>query len=64
MSDRKYSVAEIDHMRKTVRRLIYSMGVTNSQWEESSRIVEDRLRTYMLNGTDPEELDEPQEPPK
>jgi hypothetical protein len=41
---RKYSVDEIERMRDAVRHLTTHLE------------VEDQLRTYMLNGTDPEEL--------
>lgn len=47
MADRKYSVAEIDRMRKAIDSTYYLQAPA----------VEDRLRTYMLNGTDPEELE-------
>lgn len=45
---RKYDVAEIDRMRAAVARLLVNSGATNA---------EDHLRTYMVNGTDPEELE-------
>jgi hypothetical protein len=45
MPERKYSIAEIDRMRRAVA------------FSCSCKEVEDRLRTYMLNGTDPEELE-------
>jgi hypothetical protein len=45
---RKYSVSEIDRMRA-------ALSDCNSVWK--ARDLEDRLRTYMLNGTDPEELE-------
>ncbi len=50
MADRKYSVAEIDRMRHAIS--CGYMGPSNST------LIEDRLRTYMLNGTDPEELEQ------
>lgn len=46
---RKYSLDEIDQMRLAVLDLA-------GGWRASLAVVEDRLRTYMLNGTDPEEL--------
>lgn len=49
MSHRKYSVAEIDVMRRSVHVLIASNEIATAS-------AEDWLRTYMLNGTDPEEL--------
>lgn len=48
MSERKYSVAEIDRMRVALKDCNYIWHAHN---------LEDRLRTYMLNGTDPEELE-------
>lgn len=48
MAERKYSVSEIDRMRSAVRRLIVS---------ENIQMQEEYLRTYMLNGSGPEELD-------
>lgn len=56
MIERKYSVAEIDRMRVLVRFTIpdgttfYGEGVT--VW------IEERLRTYMMAGIGPEELQE------
>lgn len=51
---RKYSVHEIDQMRK----IIEFFGFGNGPYDERERAssVENRLRTYMLNGTTPEEL--------
>jgi hypothetical protein len=46
MAERKYSVAEIDRMRGALVSMC-----------SSDRDAEDRLRTYMLNGTEPEELE-------
>jgi hypothetical protein len=45
--ERKYSVAEIDEMRGYLTWMPHFGG---------GKDVEDRLRTYMLNGTDPSEL--------
>ena len=48
---RKYSVAEIDRMRNAVYQLY-------PEWYNPKPAqVEDRLRTYMLNGNSPEELE-------
>jgi hypothetical protein len=55
MAERKYSVSEIDRMRRAVALMM--IGPCRNGAE-----VEDRLRTYMLNGTDPEELDEAAKP--
>lgn len=43
---RKYSVAEIDDLRQAL------------EWLNPRSGLEDRLRTYMLNGTTAEEVDE------
>jgi hypothetical protein len=61
---RKYSVAELDRMRQAIRLLIVGpwphvvralpMGMCDPVDIET----EDRLRTYMLNGTEPEELEQ------
>jgi hypothetical protein len=48
VSGRKYSVAEIDEMRKYLEWM--------SNLGTGGKNVEDRLRTYMLNGTRPAEL--------
>jgi hypothetical protein len=50
MEQRKYSVTEIDRMRYSVQCMY--MGPFNPE------LVEGRLRTYMVNGTEPEELEQ------
>lgn len=50
MAERKYSVAEIDQMRWWVTMMY--RGPINPT------LIEERLRTYMLNGTTPKELEE------
>jgi hypothetical protein len=62
MPERKYSVTEIDRMRKAIRHqfpLSYGGAVGEPLRLETKydAHVEDRLRTYMMNGTDPDELD-------
>lgn len=47
-STRKYSVSEIDRMRDTIDRYYDTDGPQDAA---------ERLRTYMLNGTDPDELE-------
>ena len=56
MVERKYSVAEIDRMRRALERICTP---TNRGYfpAEVEKRVEERLRTYMQNGTDPEELE-------
>lgn len=53
---RKYSVNEIDRMRRAIG-LSYPMDGSYVQADRDADI-ESRLRTYMQNGTDPEELEE------
>ena len=55
MSERKYSVSEMDRMRRTLSWL-HRPGGPYRQHEEDAR-MENILRTYMQNGTDPEELE-------
>lgn len=55
--ERKYSISEIDQMRRALEALAsYRHQVFHPA--ERAAAVEDRLRTHMLNGTDPEELEE------
>lgn len=49
-NQRKYSVDEIDAMRDSIQR-IYGMYSSNE-----AKNIEERLRTFMMNGTDPSEL--------
>lgn len=66
---RKYSLDEIDQMRRDIDRIVegvrhyqwspsgcFSSGITYNAAERAAKI-EDRLRTYMQNGTDPAELE-------
>lgn len=55
MSERKYSISEIDLMRKYIG-CSYPAGVNYLPHERTAEI-EQRLRTYMQNGTTPEELE-------
>lgn len=52
MEQRKYSVAEIDRMRELI-----NFSFTGQLPRNLEEIVEHRLRTYMLNGTEPAELE-------
>jgi hypothetical protein len=59
MPERKYSIAEIDRMRREVCDNLHSQNTgflrdSVRQIEEKAELL---LRTYMLNGTDPEELE-------
>lgn len=57
--EHRYSVTEIDKMRDTVNAII-SERYEGSAYMASERqaMVEDHLRTYMLNGTTQAELDD------
>jgi len=57
MGERKYSVPEIDRMRASLDKRWRAHHCGILQRGEWHREVEDELRTYMLNGTDPEELE-------
>jgi hypothetical protein len=50
---RKYSVQEIDQMRAAIDRGFYRP----CDDMKAAALVEDRLRTHMLNGTEPNELE-------
>ena len=68
MTERKYSVSEIDMMREAIRHQliwgdIYGTPIKTAEYastsynaEQVDRATEDRLRTYMLAGIDPSEL--------
>lgn len=65
MPERKYSIAEIDRMRSLIRRQfpsdVWESGMNFSAPRlislDYSATVEDQLRTYMINGTEPDELE-------
>lgn len=61
----KYSVEEMDRMRKAIQDLHvtswhrYSDGAFGGgSMGDNRKIVEEYLRSYMLNGTTPEELEQ------
>lgn len=56
MPDRKYTVQEINRMRGAIWWLCET-GWPYRQAERDAD-VENRLRTYMQNGTEPEELEQ------
>ena len=72
MPERAYTVAEIDRMREAVEhRCIWGCSIGDARQNTMSRTynevelikrVEERLRTYMLAGVEPEELERPTEP--
>lgn len=53
---RKYSVEEIDRMRAAIAAGRVHGYHINA--DARDRLIEDRLRTYMLNGTEPKELED------
>lgn len=59
MTEKKYTVQEINRMRQTIWMVenMQRVGFAFSVPDLSAR-VEDMLRTYMQNGTEPEELDD------
>jgi hypothetical protein len=50
---RKYSVSEIERMRNAVRLMVPDRADAGLRVLE----IEERLRTYIANGTEPEELE-------
>jgi hypothetical protein len=58
MTERKYSVSEIDKMRTALhqREWLGSMGMWTL--DELHGRIEEMLRTYLVAGTDPSELEE------
>lgn len=55
MSEKHYSVAEIDRMRECIR---WSYPGEPMMPADRDADIENRLRTYMLNGTTVSELEE------
>lgn len=56
MTERKYSISEIDKMRGAVRLKLQPGPMQPYNDAELSARVEDQLRTYMMAGVDPDEL--------
>lgn len=52
---RHYSVIEIEIMRHCIAASIPRYGLKHTDWVSE---IEEKLRTYILNGTDPRELSE------
>lgn len=50
---RKYDLSEIDRMRSATQMILDMVS-----GDRTGKTAEDHLRTYMLNGTDPEELEQ------
>jgi hypothetical protein len=63
MTEHKYSVGDIQRMRVAIQLLIWPRGLWQGPImgcvpdDVVRRNVEDQLRTYMQNGTDPYELE-------
>jgi hypothetical protein len=55
MAQRPYTVSEIERMRQALQIINTPIGISYSQTAIDAR-VEDQLRTYMVNGTEPDEL--------
>lgn len=53
----RYSVGEIDRMRAAIDSIRIYSGPAPCGAADQTIYVEQRLRTYMLNGTRPEELE-------
>lgn len=53
MSERKYSPAEIDSMRRSVE-LLYE--AKHGTFGSDPKVVEEQLRTYLMQASDPVEL--------
>lgn len=63
MTQRAYTLDEIDGMRRAIFYLrtagqLFGGGLSGDQRRDMERTTEERLRTYMLGGIDPEELQE------
>ena len=54
---RKYSVQEIDRMRSLIAERELDASDFGMEVNKLERITESKLRTYMLAGIDPEELE-------
>lgn len=58
MADRKYTPDEIVRMREAIFQCIFWSVVKHINRYDCASRIEDQLRTYMMNGTSPEELEE------
>lgn len=52
MDARKYTVREIDWMREMIR----NHGFFHPKSPQDCAMVEDQLRTFMMNGTEPADM--------
>jgi hypothetical protein len=57
LMQRKYSLDEIDRMRDALRKALRYQQTTAYREGELFDHAESQLRTCMMNGTDPEELE-------
>ena len=53
---RKYTIEEIDRMRNAIDILQWNRRIGFSDPEYQTRLIEERLRTYMFAGTEPDDL--------
>ena len=58
MTQRKYTMAELEQMRKAVARMLPFNNLIGTNDVQFSLLVETHLHTHILNGTDPDELTE------
>jgi glycosyltransferase involved in cell wall biosynthesis len=58
MAQRKYTIAELEQMRKAVAGMLHLDSLIGTNAAQISLLVETHLHTHILNGTDPDELTE------
>ncbi len=58
MTQRKYTIAELEQMRKAVAEMLHFNSLIGTNEAQLSLLVETHLHTHILNGTDPDELTE------
>jgi hypothetical protein len=57
MTQRKYTIAELDQMRRALSMLLADLGAEGIERYQVWLLIEVRLQTCLLNGTEPEELE-------
>ena len=57
MTERSYTLKEIDRMREAISYVHCIRGVDADHLDAVNRSIEDHLRTYMLAGISPEDLE-------
>ena len=58
MSQRKYTIPELEQMRKAVAEMLHLDSLIGTNEAQLSLLVETHLHTHILNGTNPDELTE------